>query len=187
MKKTDNIGVEGVESIRIGEMLIGDLPIAESAIAKHQLPIAEDTERQNKINNILAGYPKHSIEYIDGRIRECETNIDRIGQMKVQQSTMISEYTSQISLCKFRDDEIARIPNDDPEKDQKIRDLNKRFPPYNVTEMQKQIVQSSEAVDRADDVIAQEYKSIAELRELKGLCEQRDLKLRHLGAKIVGK
>ena len=161
------------------------MPIRESAIAKHQLPIAEDTERQNKIANILVGYPKQTVAYLDGRLCECEDNIARINEMKVQQNAMISEYTSQISLCKFRDDEIARIAEDDPEYEQKKKDLFKRFPPYQVDAMQLQINQSVEAVERADDVIAQEYKSVAELRELKGLCEQRDLKLRHLGAQPV--
>lgn len=187
MKKTDNIGVSGVESIRIGEMLIGDLPIAEGAIAKWQMPIAEDAARQNKINNILGGYPTQAVAYLDSRIVECEQNIRKIGEMKVQQSQLISEYTSQITLCKFRDEEVARIDEADPEKETRIKDLFKRFPPYQVDAMQLQIEQSTDAIDRADDVIAQEYKSIAELRELKGLCEQRDLKLRHLGAKIVGK
>ena len=52
--------------------------------------------------------------------------------------------------------------------------------------MEQQIIQSTEAIERADGVIAKEYASIAELRELKGLCEQRDMKLRYLGAKVVG-
>lgn len=179
------IGVSGVESIRIGDMRICDLPIAESAIAKQQIPLAEDVDRQNKINNVLAGYPTHRVPYLEARIRECETNIEQIGKMKIQQSALISEYTSQITLCKFRDEEIARIPDDDPEKDQKVKDLFKRFPPYKVDAMNQQIIQSTEAIERADEVIAEEYKSISELRELKGLCEQRDIKLRHLGAKVV--
>ena len=185
MRKTDNIGISGVDSIRIGDMKICDLPIAESAIAKQQIPLAEDTERQNKINNILAGYPTHSIKYLNGRITECEQNIMRIGEMKNQQSKMISDYTAQITLCKYRDEEVARLADDDPEKDEKTKDLFKRFPPYQVPAMEKQLVQSTEAIDRADEVIATEYKSIAEMRELKGLCDQRDLKLRYLGAQVV--
>ena len=46
-------------------------------------------------------------------------------------------------------------------------------------------MQSTEAIDRADGVIATEYASIAEMRELKGLCDQRDLKLRYLGSQVV--
>lgn len=186
MKERGNIGVKGVESIRIGDMKICDLPIAEGAIAKQQLPLAEDTERRNEIKNILAGYPKQSVIWIESRIRECEENILRIGDMKAQQHAMISEYNSQISLCRFRDDEISRIDEDDDERDAKIKDLFKRFPPYKVPAMEQQIIQNAEAIERADAVIVTEYESIAEMRELKGLCEQRDLKLRYLGAQPVG-
>ena len=185
MKERGNIGATGVDSIRINDMRICDLPIAESAIAKQQLPLAEDVERQNKINNILAGYPTHRVPYLESRIRECEVTISKIGEMKAQQSALISEYTSQITLCKFRDEEIARIPDDDPDKEQKSKDLFKRFPPYKVEAMNQQIVQSTEAIERADEVIAEEYNNISEFREIKGLCEQRDSKLRHLGAKVV--
>lgn len=186
MKDRGNVGVTGVESIRLGDMKICDLPIAEGAIAKQQMPLAEDTERKNKIKNILAGYPKQSVVYLDSRIREAEDNILRVGDMKSQQAAMISEYTSQISLCKFRDDEVNRIPEDDEERDAKIKDLFKRFPPYKVPAMEQQVIQSNEAIERADDVIAREYTSIAELREVKGLCVQRDIKLRYLGAEVVG-
>ena len=185
MRKTSNVGISGVDSIRIGEMKISDLPIAESAIAKQQIPLAEDTERQNKIENILRGYPKQSVPYLDSRVLECEVNIARIGEMKNQQSKLISEYTAQITLCKFRDKEIAKIDEDDPDKDRKVRELFKDFPPYQVPAMEQQITQSEEAIVRADEVIAKEYDSIAEMRELKGLCEQRDLKLRNLGAKVA--
>ena len=184
MKKRGNIGVKGIESIRLGDMEICDLPIAECANAQQQLPLAEDAERQNEIENILAGYPKQRVGYLNARIHECEENIGRIGQMKGQQAAMISEYTSQISLCKFRDDEVAQIAEDDEERDVKIKDLFKRFPPYKVPAMEQQVIQSNEAIQRADEVIAKEYASIAELRELMGLCEQRDNKLRHLGARV---
>ena len=186
MKKSDNIGVTGVESIRLNDMKIEDLPIRENAIAKHQLPLAEDTERQNKINNIIAGYPKQRVSYLESRIAEADVNIRRINEMKVQEQARISEYTAQISLCKYRDKEIAKIEENDPEREAKIKQLFKDFPPYVVEKMEQQIKQSTESIERADEVIAQEYKTIADLREVKALCEQRDIKLRHLNAKVVG-
>jgi len=185
MKITPNIGETGVDSIRIGGMRISDLPIAENALARPQLPIAEDTERQNKINDILAASPKPRVTYLDSRIIECHANVVRISEMKSQQQAMISEYTSQVGLCKFRDGEIAKIAEDDPERKQKIKDLNKQFPPYNVEAMNQQIVQSLEGIERADEVIASEYKSIAELRELLGSCQARDNQLRSLGVTIA--
>ena len=64
-------------------------------------------------------------------------------------------------------------------------ELFKQFPPYKVTAMEQQIVQSTEAIERADNVIAQEYSSIAELREVLALCKLRDTTLRSLGATIA--
>lgn len=185
MRKTNNIGISGVDSIRIGEMKICDLPIAESAIAKRQIPIAEDTERQNKVADVLKGYPTQTVEYLNGRISESGDNITKIGEMKNQQSTLISEYTAQITLCKFRDDEIAAIDDLDLDKPDKVKKLFKKFPPYKVDAMEQQIIQSKEAIERADGVIATEYNSIAEMRELKGLCEKRDTRLRYLNARVA--
>lgn len=185
MKSTPNVGEIGLNSIRLGEMKICDLPIGECARAASQLPLVEDTERQNKIEDILAGFPKHRVDYLEGRIRECERNILHIQEMKSQQQSLISEYTSQISLCEFRDKEIDRISADDPARDEKISDLSKRFPPYNVSAMQQQIIQSGEALVRADEVIAQEYNSISELRETLVHCRARDAKLRALGVTVA--
>ncbi len=185
MRVTPNIGVIGADSIRIGGMKICDLPIAECAMAKKQIPLSEDTDRQNKINDVIVGSPKQRVTYLESRIIECRANVVRISEMKSQQQAMISEYSSQISLCKFRDGEIAKISEDDEDRADKIKKLNKQFPPYNVEAMEKQIVQSHEAVERADDVIAAEYNSIAELSELLALCQQRDTTLRSLGAEIA--
>lgn len=184
MKTTTSTGVLGPESIRLGGMKIQDLPIAEMAQAVSQLPLAEDTERQNKINDIIAGAPKQRVGYLEGRIAECEANIVRIQGMKSQQQQLISEYSAQIGLCAHRDKEIARIDEDDPNRDALISDLNKRFPPYNVAAMEQQIKQSTEAIERADEVIAQEYASISELKEYLALCRARDVKLRALGVEI---
>lgn len=184
MKTTTNIGTCGPNSIRVGGMKIQDLPMAELASAVSQIPIVEDTDRQNKVNDVVAGAPKQRVPYLKSRVVECEANIVRIGGMKQQQQQMISEYTAQIGLCKFRDKEIERLDEDDPEYKTLVKDLFKRFPPYKVSAMEQQIVQSTEAMERADDVVAQEYTSIAELREYLVLCESRDIKLRALGVEI---
>jgi len=185
MKTTKNIGISGVDSIRIGEMKICDLPIAESAIAAQQIPLSEDVERQNKIADVLRGYPTHKVGYLTSRMHESELNIVKIGEMKSQQSVLISEYTAQITLCQFRDKQIALIDDLDVDKDAKIKQLFKDFPPYQVDAMTQQIIQSKESIERADSVIASEYNSIAEMRELKGLCEQRDTVLRNLNAQVA--
>jgi hypothetical protein len=166
-------------------MKIKDLPLAELASAKNQLPLAEDTDRQNKINDIIVSSPKQRVTYLESRIVECQANVVRINEMKSQQQQMITDYSSQISLCAFRDTEIERVPEDDPERDATIKDLKKRFPPYSVPAMEQQIVQSTEAIERADQVIAQEFSSMAELREYLVLCQSRDSRLRSLGAAIT--
>ena len=50
--------------------------------------------------------------------------------------------------------------------------------------MQAQIEQSIDSINKTDEVIAREYQSIAELRELIGTCQQRDNRLTKLGVKI---
>ena len=51
--------------------------------------------------------------------------------------------------------------------------------------MEQQVVQSTEAIERADQVIATEFNSVAELREYLVLCQARDANLRALGATIT--
>ena len=176
MKVTSNIGKSGVDSIRIGGMKLDDLPIAEAAQAKEELPKFIENQRLQKIESIKAEYPKPSVAYINGCISECEANIARVSSMRDKESTIINEYSAHISLCTHRDRELSKTT--DPVK---IKELNKAFPPYKVEALQQQIIQSTESVNRANSVIAREYKDIAEFKELIGLCEQRDQKLKDLG------
>lgn len=181
MKSIKNIGETGLESIRIGGMQIDNLPIAEAADVKAQMPEAEKTQRENKIADIRKSHPTQRVGYLKGRINEAEDNIERMRQQKARNLDDISSYTSQISLCQHRDSAIDLIPAEDPKRAEKISTLYKQFPPYNVEKMKQQIKQFNEAIVRFDDVIAREYKDIAEMRELLGLCERRDLLLRNLG------
>jgi len=183
--ETDNIGEVGIESIRIGGMKLKHLPIAESAYAKAQMPEAIATDTRNKIEGILKKYPTQRVAYLKSRIKECKENVKRIDTIRSQQNNMISEYTAHITMCKFRDDEIARLSEDDPDRESKIRDLNIRFPPYNVGEMQKQINQCVESIDRATEVVAREYASVAELSEVLGLCQKRDEELKAYGVRVA--
>lgn len=184
MQESDNTGQLGIESMRLGGMRITDLPIAEAASVRFQMPIVEDTQRQNQIRSILVGAPKQRVDYLQSRIVEAEQNLGRINGLKSQQVQMISDYTAQISLCEHRDREIARISEDDPNKDALVKDLFKRFPPYQIPAMKQQIVQCKEAIERCDDVVAKEYDTIAEFREVMALCVKRDNDLRNLGAKM---
>lgn len=176
-----NIGINGVPSIRLGGSSIENLPIAEAFGVKEQIPISIETERQNKIGNIKARYPKANVAWIESRIKECLENIEKIQNFRSKQMVSISDYTSQLAMCKYREGEIEQIVDDDPDRAIKIRDLKKRFPPYDVEAMKIQIVQFEEGCQRCDSVIKQEHDSIAELSEVLGRCKQRDLEIKRLG------
>jgi len=185
---TSNIGETGIKSIRLGGMKVEDLPIRESALTAVQLPLVEDAERQTKIEGILHGKPKQRVSYLKSRIVECEENIKRISKMKEKTQEDIQQYIGHISLCKFRDKEIEKVQQSSDSRTRKrkrINNLNKQFPPYNVEMMQQQITQWEEAIQRADEVIAQEYKSISEFREVLTVCVDRDAQLKKLGVQVV--
>lgn len=184
MQQTDNTGETGIKSIRVGGMRLQQLPIAEAAHAKAQLPEAIETDRKNKIEDILAKYPSQRVSYLKSRIQECHDNVARIETIRGQQNVMIAEYTTHITMCKFRDEEIAKIAEDDPDKKLKLSGLMKRFPPYNIEKMKLQIQQCTESIERATEVIAREYTSIAEFSEVLGLCVKRDAELKQYGVRV---
>lgn len=174
----------GIDSIRINGMTIEELPFAAQAHARAQLPLAQENARKKKIENILAGYPPQRVSYLRSRIRECEESILRMAKMRDQNLAKVEEYRGIIVMCEFRDKEIERIPLDDPERDKKIRELNTRFPPYNVAAMETQIVQFRESAARAEEVATTERKAIQELTSVLTLCLRRDEDLRRMGVTI---
>ena len=183
MVNSQNIGEIGIQSIRIGGMKIADLPIAEQHYARKELPLAIDTQRQNKIDNVLAGYPTQKCAYLRNRITECEDNARRITASVSQQKEMLGEYSGLLSMCKQRDKKLQGL---DEEKDwEQIAKLKKQFPPYDLEALASQIKQCTDALERADEVIAAEYASIAEVRGVLQLCEKRDAELKDLGARVA--
>lgn len=182
MKRSNcNIGIVGPESVRLGSRRIENLPIAEAAGAKVQIPLVYEADRISKIESVKARYPKASIQYLESRIRECQENIERVINLRNKQQSEISDYTTQLAMCKYREGEIAKISEDDPDRKSKIKGLRQQFPPYDVDAMQAQIVQFNEGCERCDAVIKQEHASIAELSEAIGRCRQRDLEIKALG------
>ena len=180
MNKDSNIGETGVKSIRIGGFRIADLGMVEYAHAKTQLPLAIDMERQNRINSVVAGAPKQRVAYLRSRIKESEENIERINRSRNQQSTLISDYKGEIALCRYRDKAIVAETDE-----AKIRELKKKFPPYNVEAMETQIKQSGEGIARCDAVISTEHESIKEMRGVMVLCQKRDTDLKNLGVRLA--
>jgi len=188
LKKDDddqsNIGQVGVDSIRIAATKIEDLPMVAGAHAKTGIAAAIQNEKQNRINTIRAKYPAHHINQLEGWVKECEENVQRVQIFKGQQSDMINQYTGHISMCEYRDKELARLDPDNPGELEQIKALKKQFPPYNVEKMREQIQMCREGLERGDLVIAKEYESLAMLREQIALCQHRDMELRAAGADV---
>lgn len=179
-----NIGILGVDSIRLGGMKVDSLPIREGAITAEQMPAIREADKQNTIENIRAKYPKQSQAWVRGAIRECEATITNVRGLKTDQDKMISDYSGHISLCAFRDAELLRL---DSEKDaEEIKSLKLRFPPYDVKAMKQQITQCKEAIVRSDIVIDKEHADISRFKELLSDCIRRDTELREHGVAIVG-
>jgi len=180
-KTKSNVGVEGIDSIRIAGQPINHLDMVPLAHAKLQMAEVRRVQLQNKIENVKAKYPTQKVSYLASRIVECRENIARIQNMHKDNNEKIMEYASLIMACKLRDTEIAAIPEDHPDKKQIIKEKFLKVPPYKTEAMQTQIKQFQETIDRCTEVIAQEYESIAEFNEVLGLCKQRDLELKNLG------
>ena len=180
--ENSNIGQTGVESIRLGGMRVDNLPIAEGAITAQQMPQKRQEERDNKVEAILAKYPKQSLAFLRGAIRECEATIKNVRGLKADQEKMINDYSGHISLCAYRDSELKSL---DPEEDaEKIKELKLKFPPYNVKAMKQQIQLCKEAIIRSDVVIDKEHDDIAKFNGLITRCQQRDRELRELGVVV---
>lgn len=174
-----NIGITGVDSIRLGGMKVDNLPMREGALTAAQMPQKWQEEKDNKIEAIRAKYPKQSAAWVHGAIKECEATITNVRKLKDDQNKMITDYSGHISLCAFRDSELARL---DAEKDaDEIKDLKLRFPPYDVKAMKTQIQLCKEAIIRSDIVIDKEHNDISKFRELLTKIGQRDHELRELG------
>lgn len=181
-QRVSNLGITGIDSIRIGGMTLETLPFVEQAITKQQWSQVQADNARQEVDNILAEYPSQSISYLEGRVRECFDTIERIKKMKADQQRMIDEYSVHIGLCSHRDREIAKL---DPVKDEAaIKALRLAFPPYDVDAMKQQIEQCKEAILRADTVIDAEHESIVEMKQLITKCEQRDALLAPYGVKV---
>lgn len=170
-----NKGQSGPESLRLGGMTLDQLPIAEAAHAKQAMPDFLKSERQNKVEGIVASYPKQSVAWIDGAVRECTKNLSRVRELVERQNKMINEYMGHISLCRHRDKLLAKTFDADA-----VKELKKEFPLYNVKALRQQVKQCREAINRAEVVIDKEQESISDLRELRVKCVERDEKLAEL-------
>lgn len=185
-KTTSNIGITGVGSIRLRGMKIDDLPIAEAARIGDQLRIAEDNERQMKVDGIVRRYQHlQATDYYRSKNRESEKNVKNFKTQRAILEQRINEYQGTISLCEHRDRKVDELDADHPLFEQKKKQLFKEFPPYNVDRCKLQIEQDRESIARFDDVIAQENKTMATMIGFIVECQVRDDLLKNLGVQVV--
>jgi len=170
---TDNIGVKGPDSLRLGGMKVDELPFAAAQQTKHQLPEFHATEKLNKIARIKARYPKQSVDWCNGAIRECHKNMLNVKNLRKTAQESIEEYKALIKQCKRRDRKIDEAEAQGKSEDE-IRLIKKEFPLYQIKPMKHQIGQFKATMNQCDNVIEKEKASITEVRELQTVCEERD-------------
>jgi len=215
-KPTSNIGVGGIESIRIAGMQIQDLPMVASAHAKMQLPLAIDNDRKQKIKTVIKQFPTQTVSYLQGRIKESQANVNDQTVFKAGIAKKIALYEGQKNAVEYGKEQLALLDPDgkialrmgrigasrilaeqageefeppvvEPEviaAYEQIKSIRAKYPPYDREQMDIQIEQFREAILKADDVIKQEYESIAEMTGVLALCQQRDAALKSLGVKV---
>lgn len=183
-KQTPNIGQLGVQSIRIAGMKVDDLPIAEGAIAKMQLPIAEEEVRKNLIEAIKARYPKQDVMYLQARVAEARGMIARFREQMNRVGGEREKYRILLHDAKEREKKIKaaeKLLSGDELKEE-IKSLTREYGPWQLEGLRAQIDQFSASIKRFEEVIEREQASIDELTELLGLCRARDKELTRLGA-----
>jgi predicted nucleic acid-binding Zn-ribbon protein len=182
-KETPNIGLTGVESIRLRGMKIDDLPIAEAARVREQLRKAEEDERQSLIDDIKARYPTQGVAYIESRIRESRGNIARFREQRIRIGGDQEEYRMLLRDTIRRDEKIeaAREQLSGDALGEEIRSLTVEFGPWQRKGLEAQLQQFGESIKRFEDTIGREQESIDQLTELLGQCRARDKELARVG------
>ncbi|MDB4490055.1 hypothetical protein N9045_00925 [bacterium] len=178
--KDNNVGQEGYESLRINGSKIGNLPLGQGEKARQGLAEFIKTEKQTKVNNIKAKYPNVSEAYIEAALKELKNNISRVKQMKNGMKDKIAEYSTLVTQSQVRDAQTAQLSKDNPAEAKQIKELLKKYPPYNVKALQDQIEQFEQSIDRCNSVLEREYESIAEFRGTLALIKQREIELRNI-------
>lgn len=172
-----NIGQTGKESLRVNGLKVDDLPLGQGNEAKEGLVEFLKTDKENKANAIKARYPKVSVAYCKAAIKECKNNVETVKNMKEELKEKISEYSVLIRQSSIRDAQIESLNKDNPEDADKIKELLRQYPPYNVKALEEQITQFEQSIERCNSVIEQDYESIAEFSKNLSLVEQRDREL----------
>lgn len=191
-----NRGEVGVDSIRIHGKKIENLPLGQGEIAAGQIPEAIANEKLNQIDTIRAIYPKATVAYLEGAIREAQSNIQRFKETKAGYQVDIAnlhiaiENSEGMPTLRSIQPEIevvaARVDIGLPEKILLIKDLKAKCSPYDRQEMWQQVKQYNNSIKRFETAIDTETGTIMELRENLSLAKQRDRELLALGVDVNG-
>lgn len=103
----DNKGVRGPSSLRIMGKKVSELPLGLGEVAKQQIPGFIEQERKNRVDAIIARYPRVTMEYLDSKVLEINQNMERIA--KARQGTIedMDKYQGLIRNNKGREwDEV---------------------------------------------------------------------------------
>lgn len=175
-----NIGLKGLESLRIDGMKIGNLPLGQGNEAREGLADFLKTEKETLRNNITAKFPKHKRDFLEAQIKECRGNIKRIKNFKEKLKEDILEYRQLIKNCEYRKSELAKYNKENPDDLEKMKEIRLKYPPYDEVALEQQIVQFEEAIERCNDVIEQDYESINEIQQILVLVEQKERELKNV-------
>ena len=155
--KDDNIGQTGLESIRFDGLKLENLPLGQGNEAKVGLKEFLQTDKETKKNNIIAKFPKHKIKYLKTQIRDYKIKEKRIKKNKKK---------------------LTQCDKDSISGKEKIKEINRKYLPYDVEALEQQIVQFEEGIDRCDNTIEQDHNSIVQIERVLALVEQRDKEVR---------
>jgi hypothetical protein len=100
----ENKGVRGAASLRLKGMKISELPMGMREQAIEQMPAFIEEQRRNKVDRIIARFPKGQIVQYEARIRECEANIKMFVQAKEMAMHNIGRY---MDLLRKRDGDLS--------------------------------------------------------------------------------
>ena len=175
-----NIGLTGLESLRIDGMKIGNIPLGQGNEAREGLADFIKTEKETLRNNIIAKFPKHKKDFLEAQVKECKGNIKRIKEFKQKLKSDIQEYRQLIKNCEFREKELVKYNKDNPEDAKAMKELRLKYPPYDVEALQQQINQFEESIERCDEVIEQDFESIMEIQQILTLVQQKEKELKNV-------
>lgn len=181
----------GVGSIRLMGKKLDDLPAHQSRQAQLQIPDAIEAENRQKIEDIMAEYPRTTREYLESRLRECEKAIEDFrrvrGEKQAAIKNMMKLANDQHGKVTFKSIETEleaigrRTDISFDEKKRLIRERRKECSDYDPAALYQQAEQFEADIERLDKAIESEQASILELRTTLGKIDHRDAELKKLG------